>query len=97
MSVEIGQVYSETDPRQAGRTVEVMEIVGVVGAAYAIVRLNTPARNVGKNAIGRKTRIRVDRLDGGQDYELSDVEPYRFGTHRETGEIGYYPRSELRG
>lgn len=91
MSVEIGQVYEDSDPRAAGRTVEVMEIVGI----HAIVRLNTPPRNVGRGAIGRKTRIRLVRL-AGTDYELSDVEPHRFGTHAVTGQIGYYPRSELR-
>ena len=92
MSVEIGQVYEDSDPRAAGRTVEVVEIDG----RFARVRLNTPARNVSKNSIGRKTWIRIDRLIG-EDYELSEIEPHRFGTHRETGELGYFPRSELRG
>lgn len=92
MSVEIGQVYEDKDPRSAGRTVEVMDL----DATHAKVRLNTPARNVGRNAIGRKTRIRLDRLTG-PDYELSDVEPHRFGTHLGTGELGYFPRSVLRG
>ena len=91
-NVEIGAVYEDTDPRSAGRTVEVMAL----DATHAKVRLNTVTRNVSKGSIGRKTRIRLDRLTGGVDYVLSDVEPHRFGTHKETGELGYYPRSRLR-
>lgn len=90
--VEVGQVFEDTDPRSANRTVEVMGL----DTTHAQVRLNTVARNVGRSSIGRRTRIRLDRLAGGVDYVLSDVEPHRFGKHEETGELGYYPWSELR-
>lgn len=91
MSVEVGQVYEDADPRSAGRTVEVMR----VDSEYAFVRLNTVARNVARRSIGRKTRIRLDRLTDTGNYWLSDVEPHRFGKHKATGELGYHPLSEL--
>jgi hypothetical protein len=87
--VEVGQVWEDTDPRQKGRTVEVM----AVQPALAIVRLNTPGEGISKGAIGRRTRIKLVRFP--IDYKLSDVEPHRFGTST-SGELGYHPVSALR-
>lgn len=89
-NVEVGQVWDDFDPRAAGRTVEVMEILG----DHALVRLNTRSRNVSANAIGRRTKIRLDRF--GSDYHLSKTKPHRFGTHKVTGDVGYWPIDEIR-
>lgn len=90
MSVEVGQVYEDADPRAAGRTIEVMR----VDSEFAFVRLNTVSRNVSKGSIGRKTRIRLDRLTSAY-YRLSDVKPHRFGRHADTDELGYWPVDQL--
>lgn len=90
--VRSGQVWEDTDPRQGGRTVEVLTIDSDQG--IVVVRLNTPARNVSRNAIGRHTRIRLDRFDG-KEYRLSDVEPHRFGSRADNGALGYWPVSAL--
>jgi hypothetical protein len=91
--VTIGSVWADTDPRQVGRTVEVVGFgMDREGSDVAIVRLNTPADSTGRNAIGRRTRIRLDRFDG-KEYVLSDVEPHRFGTVGDAP--GYWPLSQL--
>lgn len=89
MDIEIGQVWADRDPRSGGRTVEVMEI----GETHAKVRMNTTARNVSRQAIGRRTTVRLDRF--GTDYKPSDVPPHRFGRHRESGEVGYWPIGDI--
>lgn len=89
MSVAVGQVWSDKDPRAAGRTVEVLDVLG----DHALVRLNTRSRNVSRSSIGRRTSIRLDRF--GQDYELSDTPPHRFGIHRDSRELGYHPKDEI--
>lgn len=92
--VTVGSVWADTDPRQAGRTIEIVAVDTDKGVAVA--RLNTPARNVSRNAIGRRTRIRLDRFDG-KEYRLCDVEPHRFGTSSSpAGVLGYWPVSKLR-
>lgn len=89
MSVEVGSVWDDADPREAGRTVEVMGING----DFAVVRLNTTARNVSSKSIGRKSTVRLDRF--GVYYTPSETEPHRTGRHRETGELGYWPTTDL--
>jgi hypothetical protein len=92
--VKPGDVWEDTDPRQGGRTVEIIEVLPKADPPIAVVRLNTPARNVSRNAIGRRTRIRLDRFP--VDYKLSDVEPHRFGTHIDgTRGLGYWPVSQV--
>lgn len=86
---EIGQVWADLDPRAAGRTVEVMDILD---DGHALVRLNTVGRNVSRDSIGRKTKIRIDRF--GKNFALSTTPPHRFGTHRVTREIGYHPQHD---
>lgn len=89
MSVEVGTVWDDADPREAGRTIEVMSI----NEDVAVVRLNTTARNVARKSIGRKTTVRLDRF--GVYYTPSTVAPHRTGRHRETGELGYWPKDEI--
>jgi hypothetical protein len=94
IDITVGSVWEDTDPRQGGRTIEVMDFgLDREGNKVAMVRLNTPARNVSRNAIGRRTKIRLDRF--GKEYKPSDVEPHRFGTSV-TGDLGYHPASTLR-
>lgn len=92
-NVEVGQVYADKDPRHAGRTVEIMAIEGNLYPQWAFVRLNTVSRNVSKDAIGRRTRIRTDRFE--TDFELSDVKPHRTGRRKDSGELGYWPVDEI--
>lgn len=89
--VKVGQVWRDEDPRQSGRTVEIMSVDHANGRAQ--VRLNTVSYNVSRNAIGRRTMIRLDRF--GTDYVLSDVEPHRFGTHKVSGNVDYWPVSQI--
>jgi hypothetical protein len=87
--IEIGSVWDDKDPRHAGRTVEVMAIED----GKVQVRMNTAARNVSTAAIGRRTKIRLDRLEA--HYRPSDEPARRFSAHKDTGEHGYWPIAEL--
>lgn len=91
--VQVGQVWSDKDPRQAGRTVEVMAVKPDEDPPVAVVRMNTTAYNVSRSSIGRRTTIRLDRF--GVDYEPSDTEPHRYGMHRQSKRLDYWPVSEI--
>lgn len=91
--IAIGSVWDDRDPRQAGRTIEVMDFFDDDGVAYVRARLNTVSLNVSRNAIGRRTTVRRDLFT--RRYRPSDEPARRFGTHRETGVLGYWPKDEI--
>jgi|GEM_PF-3467371 len=62
--VQVGQVYADNDSRQEGRTLEVTEVHpgSTLVEPYAVMRVLTNARNVGKDNIGRTRRVKQARL-----------------------------------
>lgn len=52
MEVALGQVWADSDPRSAGRRIEIIEI----GDGWAKGRIVAVERNVSANVVGRTTR-----------------------------------------
>lgn len=79
-TVRVGQQYADTDPRNNGRTLEVVEIVDDGRYAYCKVLTNPHAvqrsldagRTTLRDTRGRITRIRTDRLCTA--YQLINIE-----------------------
>lgn len=53
-----GQVWADNDPRQAGRTIQISDVIGV----YAYGKVITDCEGVTRSSVGKEVRIRLDRF-----------------------------------
>lgn len=68
-TVRPGQIWANNDPRMAGHTVRILEIRPSLlpkAGPVAVCRIETVARNVSKDRVGKTTKIRVSRFRPGR-------------------------------
>lgn len=92
MTVQVGQTYRDTDRRNEGRTLKVVEVTNDGQSAYLETVTNpndiqqllddaTPGTRsyVPKDRRGKRTRVAVYRLEQGKDYALMAEPPNVIG------------------